>query len=106
MTLAPQLEGYMLNASRPRDGHAGSLLPALELERFVTTIAKEAERQLSSNKHPVLLCAAPLRRSLRAFLSRAVPHMAVLSVNEVGQHARVTSAGMIDLPGFPSLESV
>lgn len=106
MTLAPQLEGYMLNASRPRDGHAGSLLPALELERFVTTIAKEAEKQLSSNKHPVLLCAAPLRRSLRAFLSRAVPHMAVLSVNEVGQHARVTSAGMIDLPGFPNLESV
>lgn len=105
MTLAPQLEGYMLSASRPREGHAGALLPALELERFVTTIAKEAEKQLSSNKHPVLLCAAPLRRSLRAFLSRAVPHMAVLSINEVGQHARVTSAGMIDLPGFPSLES-
>lgn len=105
MTIAPQLEGYMLTVSRQREGHGGSLLPALELERFVTTIAKEAEKQLSGNKHPVLLCAAPLRRSLRAFLSRAVPHMVVLSVSEVGQHARVTSAGMIDLPGFPSLES-
>ncbi|AOS37984.1 flagellar biosynthesis protein FlhA [Pseudomonas brassicacearum] len=105
LTIAPQLEGYMLAASRPREGLQSALLPAQELERFVTTVAREAERQLSGNKQPVLLCAAPLRRVLRAFMSRAVPHMAVLSVNEVGQHARVTSAGMIDLPGFPSLES-
>ena len=105
LTIAPQLEGYMLAASRPREGQQGALLPAQELERFVTTVAREAERQLGDNKQPVLLCAAPLRRVLRAFMSRAVPHMAVLSVNEVGQHARVTSAGMIDLPGFPSLES-
>ncbi|PMZ73747.1 flagellar biosynthesis protein FlhA [Pseudomonas sp. FW305-70] len=105
LTIAPQLEGYMLAAARPREGLQSALLPAQELERFVTTVAREAERQLSGNKQPVLLCAAPLRRVLRAFMSRAVPHMAVLSVNEVGQHARVTSAGMIDLPGFPSLES-
>ncbi|KWU52852.1 flagellar biosynthesis protein FlhA [Pseudomonas palleroniana] len=105
LTIAPQLEGYMLAASRPREGQQSALLPAQELERFVTTVAREAERQLGDNKQPVLLCAAPLRRVLRAFMSRAVPHMAVLSVNEVGQHARVTSAGMIDLPGFPSLES-
>ncbi|NWB46403.1 flagellar biosynthesis protein FlhA [Pseudomonas gingeri] len=105
LTIAPQLEGYMLAASRPREGGQSALLPAQELERFVTSVAREAERQLSENKQPVLLCAAPLRRLLRAFMSRAVPHMAVLSVNEVGQHARVTSAGMIDLPGFPSLES-
>lgn len=105
LTIAPQLEGYMLAASRPREGLQSALLPAQELERFVTTVAREAERQLGDNKQPVLLCAAPLRRVLRAFMSRAVPHMAVLSVNEVGQHARVTSAGMIDLPGFPSLES-
>ncbi|MDU9030463.1 flagellar biosynthesis protein FlhA [Pseudomonas mediterranea] len=105
LTIAPQLEGYMLAAARPREGLQSALLPAQELERFVTTVAREAERQLSGNKQPVLLCAAPLRRVLRSFMSRAVPHMAVLSVNEVGQHARVTSAGMIDLPGFPSLES-
>jgi flagellar biosynthesis protein FlhA len=105
LTLAPQLEGYMLSSARQRDGVAGALLPAQELDRFVAAVAKEAERQLVGNRQPVLLCAAPLRRVLRAFLWRAVPHMAVLSVNEIGQHARVTSAGMIDLPGFPALEA-
>ncbi|WP_262880409.1 flagellar biosynthesis protein FlhA [Pseudomonas paralcaligenes] len=106
LTLAPQLEGYMLSAARQREaGGGGPLLPAQELDRFVAAVAKEAERQLVGNRQPVLLCAAPLRRVLRAFLWRAVPHMAVLSVNEIGQHARVTSAGMIDLPGFPALEA-
>lgn len=104
LTISPALEGYMLAASRQREGSQSALLPARELERFVTAVAKEAERQLTGNKHPILLCAAPLRRLLRAFLWRAVPHMSVLSVNEVGQHARVTSAGMIELSGFPSEE--
>ncbi len=105
LTLAPQLEGYMLASSRPREGVQSALLPARELEQFVSTMAREAERQLTGNKQPVLLCAAPLRRVLRAFMSRAVPHLAVLSVNEVGQHARVVSAGMIELPGFPRQEA-
>lgn len=105
LTLAPQLEGYMLASSRPREGVQSALLPARELEQFVSTMAREAERQLTANKQPVLLCAAPLRRVLRAFMSRAVPHLAVLSVNEVGQHARVVSAGMIELPGFPRQEA-
>lgn len=105
MTLAPQLESYMLQASRPRDSQTASLLPAAELEQFVTRVAKESEKQLKTSRHPVLLCAPALRRSLRHFLSRAVPHLVVLSIHEVGQHARVTSAGMIHLPGFPSTEA-
>ncbi|MBA4151423.1 MAG: flagellar biosynthesis protein FlhA [Acinetobacter sp.] len=105
MTIAPHIEGYMLAAVKQREGGGGSLLPTQDLERFVTRLAREAEKQLANNKHPVLLCAVPLRRALKSFLARAVPHMAVLSVSEVGQHAKVTSAGMIDLPGFAALES-
>lgn len=97
LTLAPQLEGHML--MQVRQG-TGTVLPAQELDRFVAAVAKAAEQQLVGSRHPVLLCAAPLRRTLRHLLWRAVPHMAVLSVNEVGQHARVSSAGVIELAGF------
>lgn len=106
ITIAPQLEGYMLSTVRQQEGQITSaVLPALELERFVSAVAKEAQRQLSKNLNPVLLCAPRLRRVLRSILWRAVPHMTVLSINEIGHHARVSSAGMIDLPGFPSVES-
>lgn len=104
ITISPNLESYMLSASRQREGQQAALLPALELERFVGVVAKEAERQLANNRHPVLLCASPLRRTLRALLWRAVPHMAVLSVTEVGYHARVMSAGVVELPGFAAME--
>lgn len=104
MTISPRLESYMLAGMRQREAISGALLPAQELERFVGTVAREAERQLANNRHAILLCAAPLRRLLRMFLSRAVPHLAVLSVNEVGLHARVVSAGMIELADFPQGE--
>ncbi|MCD6069491.1 MAG: putative flagellar biosynthesis protein FlhA [Microvirga sp.] len=105
ITLAPAIESHMLSAVRQREGQT-SLLPAAELDRFIGAIAREAERQLTGGRHPVLLCASPLRRVLRALLWRAVPHMAVLSSNEVGFHNKVISAGYVDLPGFTRLEAV
>ncbi|MDO8330477.1 MAG: flagellar biosynthesis protein FlhA [Fluviicoccus sp.] len=104
LTLAPQLEGYMLSSSR-REGMV-SLLPSGELERFMVALAKKAEQELGQNRHPVLLCAPSLRRVLRALVQRAVPHLAVLAVTEVGQHARITSSGIVDLPGFSGMEGV
>lgn len=104
MTLAPHLEGYMLSSVRQREN--GSILPSSELERFIMTLAKNAEQELSNNRHPILLCAPQLRRVLRSLIWRAVPHMAVLSVNEVGSHARILSSGVVEISGFPSLETV
>ena len=105
LTIAPALEGYMLSAVRNRDGTGGGVLPPVELERFIKSVAREAERQLGNNVSPVLMCSPQLRRLLRSLLSRAVPHLAVLSVTEVGRHARVSSGGVIDVPGFPNKEA-
>ncbi|RZU38511.1 flagellar biosynthesis protein FlhA [Fluviicoccus keumensis] len=102
LTLAPQLEGYMLATSR-KEG-VGAILPAGELERFLTALARKAEQELGQNRHPVLLCAPSLRRVLRSLVQRAVPHLAVLAVTEIGHHARITSSGIVELPGFTGME--
>lgn len=102
ITISPRIESFMLSAMR-REA-PGALLAPGDLDAFITAVAKEAERQLGNSRHAVLLCAAPLRRSLRTLLWRAVPHMTVLSVNEIGLHARIVSAGIIDIPGFTGLE--
>lgn len=103
ITISPRIESFMLSSLRQREGQ-GALLPAGEMDNFITGAVKEVERQLGNNHHAVLICAAPLRRTLRALLWRAVPHMTVLSVNEIGLHARIVSAGIIDIPGFTGLE--
>lgn len=105
LTIAPALESYMLSSVRNRDGTGGGVLPPVELERFIKSVAREAERQLGNNVSPVLMCSPQLRRLLRSLLSRAVPHLAVLSVTEIGRHARVSSGGVIDVPGFPNKEA-
>jgi flagellar biosynthesis protein FlhA len=103
ITISPRIESYMLSAMRAREGQ-GSLLPAQDIDGFIAAVVKEVERQLGSNRHAVLLCAGPLRRTLRALLWRAVPHLTVLSVNEIGLQARIVSSGVIDIPGFTGLE--
>ncbi len=102
ITISPRVESFMLSALR-REGQ-GALLAPSDIDTFIGAVAKEAERQLGNNRHAVLLCAAPLRRSLRQLLWRAVPHMTVLSVSEIGLHARIVSSGIVDIPGFTGLE--
>jgi flagellar biosynthesis protein FlhA len=102
ITIAPRIESYMLAMTR-REGQ-GALLPAADLDGLIAAVVKEVERQLGANRHAVLLCAAPLRRTLRALLWRAVPHLTVLSVNEIGLQAHIVSSGVVDLPGFSGLE--
>lgn len=102
ITLDPALEACMLSALRQRDS---ALLPTVELELFIKAAVGAAEQLLSQNKSPVLLCAPPLRRVLHQFMARALPHMTVLSVNEIGSNARVQAAAMIELPGFPMREA-
>lgn len=103
ITIAPRIESYMLAMLR-REGQ-GALLPSADLDGFIAAAVKEVERQLGANRHAVLLCAAPLRRTLRALLWRAVPHLTVLSVNEIGLQGHIVSSGVVDLPGFNGLEA-
>lgn len=105
ITISPRIESFMLSYLRQREGF-GSILPAADMDNFITSVVKEVERQLGNSHHAVLLCAAPLRRTLRTLLWRAVPHMTVLSVNEIGLHARIVSSGVVDISGFSGLVEV
>lgn len=103
LTIAPELERNMMQSLRQRE--TGLLLPPGDIDRFIVKVAQLSEQLLLRNTQPVLLCAAPLRRALRHLLWRAVPHIHILAVSEVVTHARVLSAGVVELDGQRSLES-
>ncbi|WP_143873804.1 flagellar biosynthesis protein FlhA [Catenovulum sediminis] len=94
ITLAPRLERKFLSGQA--NSSTGDLLPQ-ELEQFIAKVAKEYEKLLSQNIQPVLLCAAPIRKSVRDLLARAVPQISVMSINEVSQQIEVQAASVIDL---------
>ncbi|MDR7016411.1 flagellar biosynthesis protein FlhA [Acinetobacter sp. 3657] len=101
MTIAPELEGHMLAMIRVNNE---SMLPPQYIDKFLKSIVQETEKLLASNVQPVLLCSPAIRRPLRAMISRAIPHVEVLSIAELGQFVQISSAGIISIPDFHSLE--
>ncbi len=96
LTLHPTLEKKLLNTFATRESVGGGLSPA-ELDNLINKIAKESERLLKSNLNPIILCAAPVRRSLKKLMKRSLPLIKVLSINEIDEKVNVISSGMIDI---------
>ena len=92
MTLDSNLERLLTQAMQG-NGSAGSAIEpgmAETLSRQAETAAKQQEQM---GMTPVLLVSAPLRAALSKFLRRAVPHLRVLSHDELpdSKTIRVTS---------------
>lgn len=66
-------------------------------EQVLTRIAGSVERMMQSNMMPVLLCAPELRRHLRSYTERVMPHLSVVSMSEIPAAINVKSFGMVSL---------
>lgn len=104
LTIAPDIERSMINNVRHKE--SGYLLPPADIERFISALVSNVEKLLLKNHQPVLLCASPIRRSLRQLLWRAAPHVHIVSISEITMHAQIVSAGVIDLDKSDLLESL
>jgi flagellar biosynthesis protein FlhA len=96
LTLAPELERHLIVSMKQKE-NGMSLLSPMELEIFVTKIAAECEKMIRKNYIPILLCASPIRRTLKNMLARTTPQLHVVSISEVAYHARIVSFGVVAL---------
>lgn len=64
-------------------------------EQIITRTAAQVEKMMRANMMPVLLCAPELRRHMREFTERVMPHLSVLSMSEVPNTISVKSYGMV-----------
>ncbi|PTT78664.1 flagellar biosynthesis protein FlhA, partial [Pelomonas sp. HMWF004] len=92
LTLDPEVE------QRLRQGTlADSATDPRFIEQVLTRAVTLAEQMVRSNLLPVLLCAPDLRRHLRSLTERALPHMRVISVNEVPNLIPLKAFGSLSL---------
>lgn len=94
LTLSPELERQLMSSAKSKE-NIMSMFSGVDFERLVSKIASESEKMLKANKIPVLLCAAPIRRPIRHVISRAVPQLRVISINEITNHVRIISFGVV-----------
>lgn len=83
MTLAPELENELLSSLRVSEGRGSLFGEIAQLDGFMKSLATQSESMMGRNLVPVLLCPGPVRRSLRQLLSRSMPYLAVISLNEI-----------------------
>ena len=99
LTLDPLVESQFMSsvaAMRSTDGgQKPFVLDPKITEQFVSRLVGHAERMMKSNLLPVLLCSPELRRHIRMLSERVVPHLRVLSMNEIPQSIELKSFGVV-----------
>jgi len=94
LTLAPAVESQFVRGLQDAGASATPLDPRL-VEQFIGRLVQQAERMVKSNLVPVLLCSPELRRHLRAVSERVLPHLRILSMNEVPSTVELKSFAVV-----------
>jgi flagellar biosynthesis protein FlhA len=91
--LAPAMEQRLMAALVRTDQGAVLALDPTEAQNLAARIARALE---SAVAQPVLLCSPALRPHLWRLFSRVLPHLGVLSHNEVPGHVKLSPVAVID----------
>ena len=95
ITLEPRLEQQLAEALQQNErGSVLSLEPAFG-QRLIERIAGWVEKAAVKGERAVLVCSPHLRFALRRFIERSLPHLPVLSYNEISAEVRVHPVGMV-----------
>ena len=95
VTIDRDVEDIIAEAIQPSDqGNYLAIEPAVA-QQIISSIRNMAERFSSSGAQPVLLASPSIRRHVRKLIERFVPHMAVLSHNEIPQNIKIQSLGVV-----------
>jgi len=93
ISLAPTLESQLVQAIVKTEHGAVLALDPAKAQRLAT---KVADALGSAVAQPVLLCSPTLRPHLWRLLARVLPHLGVVSHNEVPPHLQIASVAVLD----------
>jgi flagellar biosynthesis protein FlhA len=95
LNLDPRLENQIVG-NLPQSQASGALLvEPRTAEALLRKLAGMSDAMHRDGRTPVLLCSGELRRHLKAFTRRALPRLAVLSVNEIPNRINLTSFDVV-----------
>lgn len=97
LTLDPTVEQTISTALRNVDGKSALILEPKFAERLLVKMAGEVEKMMGNNMMPVLLCNQNLRRHLRQFTERVMPHLSIVSLTEVPNSVNLKAFGMVNV---------
>ncbi|KAB0671658.1 flagellar biosynthesis protein FlhA [Oryzomonas sagensis] len=97
IALDREVEDVIAEAIQPSDQGSFLAIEPNVAQQIITTIRAMADRFGSSGAQPVLLASPTIRRHVRKLIERFIPHMAVLSHNEIPQNIKIQSLGVVSV---------
>ena len=95
LVLDPAVERTLAQVYNPTPGTQPATLEPRFADQMLKRLAGSVEKMLAANMSPVLLCGGDLRRSVREFTLRTLPHLRVLSMDEISTHVKLRSFGIV-----------
>jgi flagellar biosynthesis protein FlhA len=97
ITLGHNLESTISGALQQTDhGSFLSLDPSVG-QQMMNNLAASLEKMSSLNYQPVVMCSAPIRYHVKRLIDRFMPHIVVLSYDEILSKVEIKSLDMLEL---------
>jgi flagellar biosynthesis protein FlhA len=97
LSLDPGIEAQITQSVSQSDGKGPMIIDPRLAESLIRKVGPMVDTMMKEGLAPVLLCGPLIRKHLRSFLSRSVPRLAVISVNEVPQSINLRSFRVVKI---------
>jgi flagellar biosynthesis protein FlhA len=97
LTFDSLIEQTLAKSLRSVNAATSLVLEPRFAEQLLTMTAGQVEKMMKNSLTPVLLCAPELRRHVRTLTERVVPHLRIISMNEVPNTINLKAFGSINV---------
>ena len=102
VTLDPALEDFIAAGVEHSDRGMVVKLAPPSIEAVVRALGEELKKLTDAGRKQVVLCNPGIRAALKRMTNAALPHLAVLSFNEVTRDTQVESVALVSMPATPT----
>jgi flagellar biosynthesis protein FlhA len=96
LTLEPKLEKAIMDSvAALESGQSTSLDPRL-VQRMFRSLSTGIEKMVGANRQPLVVCSPQVRPYFKRLVERYIPHLTVLSYNELMPRTEIQSLGLIE----------
>ncbi|WP_411993486.1 flagellar biosynthesis protein FlhA [Agarivorans sp. DSG3-1] len=95
LTLDPVLERTLISSLNPPERMASFSIDPTSTEKLLNSISRGAQKMMSHNQMPVLICSPIIRRRLKQLTERILPKLAVIAMSEIPNSMNVNSFDVV-----------
>ena len=97
ITLGHSLETAISDALQQTDHGSFLALDPSIAQQMMNNLAASLEKMSSLNYQPVVMCSAQIRYHVKRLIERFMPHIVVLSYDEIMSKVEIQSLDMLEL---------